>query len=59
MGIQDFINIIKKYKETHFRGKGFKFQNLFMDYNAFYPLLREPKKHSYGGISLINKENFI
>jgi len=50
MGIpRFFINIIKKYKDTHFRGKGFEFQNLFMDYNAFlYPSMIEfSKKYSY------------
>lgn len=58
MGIpRFFINIIKKYKETHFRGKGFKFQNLFMDYNAFlYQALKEfSKKYSYGEIEKLSE----
>lgn len=58
MGIpRFFINILKKYKNTHFRGKGFKFQNLFMDYNAFlYPALGEfCKKYSYGEIEKLSE----
>lgn len=37
-----FIEILKKYKKTHFSSENFKFEYLFMDYNAFiYPSSRE------------------
>jgi 5'-3' exonuclease len=33
-----FIELLKKYKDTHFSDPNFKFEHLFMDYNAFiYP----------------------
>lgn len=39
MGIpRFFINILKRYKNTHFADPKFKFHHFFMDYNAFiYP----------------------
>jgi 5'-3' exonuclease len=57
MGIPRFyIELLKKYKDTHFSDPNFKVHNLFMDYNAFiYPVRAEFfKQKSYDEFSKLS-----
>lgn len=57
MGIpRFFIEILKKYRNTHFSDPDFEFHHLFMDYNAFiYPARVEfLKKNSYDDLNKLS-----
>lgn len=65
MGIpRFFIEILKKYKKTHFADPNFKFHHLFMDYNAFiYParaaFLKQTSYDEFKKLSVSKREQAL